>query len=93
MYTVPRQIGCQGLSGIDLSTLTPEDYLLMGIAGAVIYELFAGGKPKRRRRKSSGFDSWGTVAAITAAGVAGYFVWTSGTQLGAALAQGTTGTV
>ena len=88
MYVSAPQIS--GMGSFDLSGLSSEDYLLIGIGGAILYELFAGGKPRRRRRKSSGV-SWGTVAVLAALGAAGYYVWTSGTQLGAQLAQGSAG--
>lgn len=86
-----------GLGSIDLSTLSWEDYLLIGGGGALFFSLMfpdsgilnaSAPKRKRRRKKSSGnMASFGVVLTLAAVGVAGYYVWTKGTALGASLAQ------
>jgi len=86
-----------GLGSIDLSTLSWEDYLLLGIGGAMVYSLvfpdsglLNPSPPKRKRRKKSSsgnMASLGVVLTLAAVGVAGYYVWTKGSALGASLAQ------
>lgn len=76
MYTAPRQIGCNGLSGIDLSTWTWEDYLLIGAGAAGLYYFFAGDEPKRKRKPmkaSTGFA--GGLGTALVLGVGAYFAY------------------
>lgn len=64
--------GKGGLGSIDLSTMTWEDYLLVGIVGAFIWNLAApdsaaftpSKKRSRRSKKSSGIGSTISAAAV-----------------------------
>lgn len=61
--------GNRGMGSIDLSSLSWEDYLLVGILGALVF-MPAGGGSKRRGKKSPGFAA--TDWALTAVAVGGF---------------------
>jgi len=73
----------KGMGSIDLSTLSWEDYLLMGIGGAIFVSLWSDSKPKKRRRaraKSSvSSDAW-VFPLIGIAAAGSILLWYSGTQ-------------
>lgn len=77
----------KGMGTIDLSTATWEDWLLVGIVGAVFFtvafpdsSVVTGKKKRKRPRKrvsaGSGF-AFGTVLTLALVGGAGYLIYSS----------------
>ena len=97
MYVSAPQIS--GMGSIDLSTASWEDYLLIGVVGmfaigTLFPSVFEPSKPRPRRRRkpvSAGTGFVGGIATVALLAGLGYYVWTSGTQLGAQMAQGSAG--
>lgn len=87
MYSVPAcpcAAAPKGMGSIDLSTLSWEDYLLMGIVGMGLYAvvspdsgLFNSAPKRKRRRKSSGGAALGTFFAVALVGGLGYLIYSS----------------
>ena len=76
----------KGMGTIDLSTLSWEDYLLVGIGGAIFVSLLMEGRPKRSRRKkgtASGGSQLNWAIGLPLVGIAAYVGYLYFTQTGA----------
>lgn len=83
----PTPAYAKGLGSIDLSTLSWEDYLIIGGIGAFLISTMWDSRPKwrkrRKRRKSSAAASSGGlglgiplgIIAVIGLGTVGYMVW------------------
>lgn len=85
--------GCGGKCGLgsfDFSSFTWEDWMIVGIVGAVLFNInpstVRSKGRKARKKASSAVSTIGLVAGLGVLGYVGYQVWNGGTALGAQLA-------
>lgn len=93
MYVPLQQVGAvavpQGMGSIDLSTLTWEDYLLLGVGLMTVYAIASPDSalftwsPKKRKRKKGGssglMGGLSTVLLVGGLGYAAYLYYTGTT--------------